>query len=82
MNLPVSSSAPLKLTLALEQLDTGAVAASIEVPPASPAISPWIKYAGMFENDPDFAAITATIRADRDSEDDTEVDPAVYAIEA
>jgi hypothetical protein len=73
MNLPVSSSAPLKLTLALEQLDTGAVAASI---------GPWIKYAGMFENDPDFAAIAATIRVDRDSKDDTEVDPSVYAIKA
>jgi hypothetical protein len=118
MNLPVSSSTPLRLTLALEQLDTGAVAASIvefpqcrieavdrataiaqiqtdmatliakleflplEIPQASPSISPWIKYAGMFENDPDFAAIAATIRADRDREDDTEVDPAVYAIEA
>jgi hypothetical protein len=81
MNLPVSSFAPLKLTLPLEQLDTGAVAASIEIPPASPAISPWIKYAGIFENDPDFAVtIAAAIRADRHREDDTEVDPSVYAI--
>jgi hypothetical protein len=114
----VSSSAPLKLTLALEQLDTGAVAASIvefpqcrieaidretaiaqiqtdmatliqkleflplEIPQASLSISPWIKYAGMFENDPDFAAITAAIRADRDSKDNTEVAHAIYAIEA
>jgi hypothetical protein len=111
MNLPVSSSPPLKLTLVLEQLDTGTVAASIvefpqcrieaadretaiaqirsdmatwvekleflplEIPSASPAVSPWIKYGGMFENDADFAAIAASIRADRDRDDDTEVDP-------
>jgi hypothetical protein len=57
------------------------VALSPEIPSASPATSPWIKYAGIFENDPDFAAIAATIRADRDIDDDTEVDPSMYAIE-
>jgi predicted RNase H-like HicB family nuclease len=43
--------------------------------------SPWIKYAGMFQNDPDFAAIAAAIRAERDTDDETEVDPSVYALE-
>jgi hypothetical protein len=54
---------------------------SPEIPQISPAVSPWIKYAGIFENDLDFAAIAATIRADRDIDDDTEVDPSMYAIE-
>ncbi|NJR49838.1 MAG: hypothetical protein HC780_10005 [Leptolyngbyaceae cyanobacterium CSU_1_3] len=43
--------------------------------------SPWIKYAGMFKDDPDFAEIAAAIRAEREVEDDTEVDPAVYSLE-
>ncbi|KAM3100091.1 type II toxin-antitoxin system HicB family antitoxin [Phormidesmis sp. 146-12] len=49
---------------------------------AAPSKSPWIKYAGIFQNDPDFAAIAAAIRAERNSEDDTEVDPAVYALDS
>ncbi|MBW4540411.1 MAG: hypothetical protein KME43_14880 [Myxacorys chilensis ATA2-1-KO14] len=43
------------------------------------AESPWIKYAGMFKDDPDFAEIAAAIRAEREVEDDTEVDPSVYS---
>jgi hypothetical protein len=43
--------------------------------------NPWIKFVGMFENDPDFAEIAAAIRAEREVEDETEVDPAVYALE-
>jgi predicted RNase H-like HicB family nuclease len=44
--------------------------------------SPWIKYAGMFKDDPDFAEIAAAIRAERAVEDDTEVDPSVYSLES
>lgn len=43
--------------------------------------SPWLKYAGMFKDDPDFAEIAAAIRAERDSDDESEVDPAMYALE-
>jgi hypothetical protein len=43
--------------------------------------SPWTKYAGMFKDDPDFAEIAAAIRAEREVEDDTEVDPSVYLLE-
>jgi hypothetical protein len=35
----------------------------------------------MFENDPDFAVIAAAMRAERSMDDDSEVDPSVYAIE-
>jgi hypothetical protein len=45
------------------------------------ANSPWIKYAGMFRDDPDFAEIATAIRAEREVEDDTEVDPSVYSLE-
>jgi predicted RNase H-like HicB family nuclease len=44
-------------------------------------ISPWVKFAGIFENDSDFAKIAAEIRAEREIEDDTEVDPSVYSLE-
>jgi hypothetical protein len=45
------------------------------------ADSPWIKYAGMFKDDPDFAEIATAIRAEREVNDDTEVDPSVYLLE-
>jgi predicted RNase H-like HicB family nuclease len=44
-------------------------------------ISPWVKFAGIFENDSDFAKIAAEIRAEREIEDDTEVNPSVYSLE-
>jgi predicted RNase H-like HicB family nuclease len=39
---------------------------------------PWDKLFGVFKDDPDFAEIAAEIRASRDVDDDSEVDPAVY----
>lgn len=44
--------------------------------------NPWIEFAGVFKDDPDFAKIAAAIRAEREVEDDTEVDPSVYRLEA
>lgn len=38
----------------------------------------WMKFAGIFENDPDFEEIMNSIRAERDSDDDSEVDPSCY----
>jgi hypothetical protein len=120
MNLKVPSiKAPssLKMTLVLETLDSGHVAASIlelpqyrveaetresaiaqvqeqandwlnriellpfEVSAEKLEMSPWVEFAGMFENDPDFAVIAAAMRAERSMDDDSEVDPSVYAIE-
>ncbi|WP_019498535.1 hypothetical protein [Pseudanabaena sp. PCC 6802] len=43
--------------------------------------NPWTKFAGIFQDDPDFAEIAAAIRAERNVEDDTEVDPSVYSLE-
>jgi predicted RNase H-like HicB family nuclease len=40
--------------------------------------NPWVKFAGIFKDDVYFAQIADAIRAERESEDDTEVDPSVY----
>jgi hypothetical protein len=38
----------------------------------------WMKFAGVFKYDADFAAIMELISAERTSEDDSEVDPSYY----
>ncbi len=38
----------------------------------------WIKFAGVFKDDSDFAAIMESIRAERTSDDEAEVDPSYY----
>jgi predicted RNase H-like HicB family nuclease len=38
----------------------------------------WLKFAGVFKDDPDFAAIMDELRAERESDDESEVDPAYY----
>ncbi|HAT13678.1 MAG TPA: hypothetical protein DCS91_09000 [Microcoleaceae bacterium UBA11344] len=38
----------------------------------------WMKFAGVFKDDADFAAIIESIRAERTSDDDSEVDPSYY----
>lgn len=48
---------------------------------SSQSESPWLKYAGMFKDDSDFAEIAAAIRAERESDDESEVDPVMYALE-
>ncbi len=39
----------------------------------------WMKYAGVFQDDADFQEIMEEIRAARDSDDETEVDPSYYS---
>jgi predicted RNase H-like HicB family nuclease len=38
----------------------------------------WMQFAGVFEDDPDFQAIMSEIRAERTSDDESEVDPSYY----
>jgi hypothetical protein len=116
INLDLSPSNPftnLKVTLLLEALTSGQVAASIlEFPdcrvkaetreaaiaqiqatflerlknieaiswnvPIQTSEPSWIKFAGVFKDDADFAAIMESIRAERTSDDDSEVDPSYY----
>jgi hypothetical protein len=39
----------------------------------------WIEYAGVFKDDVDFLEIMHEIRAERDSNDESEVDPSYYS---
>jgi hypothetical protein len=39
----------------------------------------WLKYAGVFKDDVDFQEIMQEIRAERDSDDESEVDPSYYS---
>jgi hypothetical protein len=38
----------------------------------------WIEYAGVFKDDVDFLEIMQEIRAERESDDESEVDPSYY----
>ncbi|MEG4534567.1 hypothetical protein [Microcoleus sp. D2_18a_D3] len=116
INLELPQSHPftnLKVTLLLESLTSGEVAASVrEFPDCQvkaetreaaiaqiqatflerlknieaiswnvpiQALEPtWMKFAGVFKDDADFVAIMESIRAERTSDDDSEVDPSYY----
>lgn len=128
MNLDLSQSDPfpnLKVTLLLEALTSGQVAASVrEFPdcrvkaktreeaimlriaianaqiqatflerlknmealswnvPIQTSEPSWIKFAGVFKDDADFAAIIESIRAERTSDNEEEVAPSYYLFEA
>jgi predicted RNase H-like HicB family nuclease len=46
--------------------------------PLDAAPSTWMQFAGVFQDDPDFQEIMDKIRAERTSDDDTEVDSSYY----
>ncbi len=47
--------------------------------PSSPSVdNPWTKLFGLYKDDTDFAEIAAAMRAEREVDDDSEVDPSVY----
>lgn len=113
MNLSANQVRDLKVTLLLEVLQDGKIAASIfefpscrveartreeaiaqvqaaflkrlphieamswQVPIQSPERE-WMEFAGVFEGDRHFQEIMDAIRAERDSDDDSEVDPSYY----
>ena len=44
--------------------------------------NPWLKFAGVFKDDPDFAEIVAELRQEREADfDDSEIDPSAYLSE-
>jgi predicted RNase H-like HicB family nuclease len=59
----------------LAQVELIRVAMTTEAPPEDA----WDRMFGLFKGDADFAEIAAEIRAGREVDDDSEVDPAVYA---
>jgi predicted RNase H-like HicB family nuclease len=52
----------------------------LDIPLSRPNSSenPWTKFSGIFKDDPDFAEIVEEIRAERLSDDESEIDPSVY----
>lgn len=38
----------------------------------------WMKFAGVFKDDPDFEEVMESLRAERTRDDDSEVDPSYY----
>ncbi len=56
----------------------------MSVPPIEGAIGvkpAWTKFVGIFQDDADFAAIVDELRAERESDDESEINP-VYYLEA
>jgi hypothetical protein len=58
--------------------NTDIVAFELPLPIDSTDESPWKKLFGLFKDDADFAEIATAIRAEREVEDDSEVDPSMY----
>lgn len=52
-----------------------AIAWSVPVVASKPA---WLQFAGIFRDDPDFLEIMDAIRAERTSDDDSEIEPSYY----
>jgi hypothetical protein len=51
----------------------------LEIPvPNNSSENPWIKFSGIFKDDPDFAQIAEEIRTERLFDDESEIDPSVY----
>lgn len=71
----------LQQLLATHLKDAEIIPVEIEVSKAETSENPWIKFAGVFRDDPDFAEIVEAIRAERQSTDDSEVDSSLYMVE-
>lgn len=65
----------LKTTF-LERVDN-IEAFSWNVPAPTPAPA-WLKFAGIFRDDPDFYSIATSLQAERNLDDESEVDPTYY----
>jgi hypothetical protein len=53
----------------------------LEIPvPYDSSKNPWMKFSGIFKDDLDFAQMAEEIRAERLSDDESEIDPSVYML--
>ena len=59
----------------LERLKNAVISGNVPIQASEPT---WMKFAGVFKDDPDFVAIMESIRAERTSDDESEVDPSYY----
>ncbi|RUT00982.1 hypothetical protein DSM106972_069880 [Dulcicalothrix desertica PCC 7102] len=53
----------------------------IEASHAQVSPNPWVRFAGIFKDDPYFKEIADAIRSERESKDDSEVDPLLYMLD-
>lgn len=74
----VEAIAALNTLLSERLKNTDIVSLELSIPRSSDSQSPWSKLFGLFKDDSDFTEISASIRAERDIDDDSEVDPSVY----
>ena len=44
---------------------------AVDLNPSQDAEKPWMKFAGVFKNDPEFAAIVKALREEREIDDDS-----------
>ncbi len=67
--------AQIKATFLERVKNLEAISWNVPIPEIEPT---WMKFSGVFKDDADFAAIMESIRAERISDDDSEVDPSYY----
>lgn len=78
---PEQAIEELKVFLVTRLKNTKIFPVKINLPQVKQFENSWLKFAGVFKDDPDFAGIVQAIRAERQSEDDTEIEPSVYMVE-
>jgi len=71
----------LEQLLATHLKDAEIIPIEIKVSQVADEKNPWIKFAGFFKDDPYFAEIALSMQAERESNDDSEVDPSLYIVE-
>jgi predicted RNase H-like HicB family nuclease len=67
--------AQMKATFLERLKNIEAISGNVPIQASEPT---WMKFAGVFKDDSDFVAIMESIRAERTSDDESEVDPSYY----
>jgi predicted RNase H-like HicB family nuclease len=70
-----SAIAQIQVTFLERLKNIEAISWQVPIQISEPA---WMKFAGIFEDDTDFTAITESIRAERTTDDDSEIDSSYY----
>jgi hypothetical protein len=68
----------IQALLAARLQNVEVVSVELTLPQSNPSENSWLQFAGFFKDDSDFADIAAKILAERETSDETEVDPALY----
>jgi hypothetical protein len=70
-----SAIAQIQVTFLERLKNIEAISWQVPIQTSEPA---WMKFAGIFEDDIDFTTITESIRAERTTDDDSEIDSSYY----